>query len=47
MNIKLDAYHEFMNEHVLKPIGVDYRDLLERGLAIEAPKGMYGKGAEK
>lgn len=37
-NFKLDAYHEFINNNVMKPIGVDYYDLLERGLALEAPK---------
>ena len=33
----MDAYHEFMNKNVMNPIGVDYNDLLERGLAFEAP----------
>lgn len=37
-DFKLDEYHMFMNKHVLNPIGVDYYDLLKRGLALEAPK---------
>ena len=37
---KLDEYSEFMNRHVLNPIGVDLYDLLDRGLALQAPKGM-------
>ena len=31
----LDEYHNFMNKHVLNPIGVDYYNLLENGLAFE------------
>ena len=37
-DILLDEYHEFMNKHVLNPIGVDYRDLILRGLAFNAPE---------
>lgn len=37
----IDEYHTFMNKHVLNSIGIDYNDLIERGLAIEAPEGMY------
>lgn len=37
----INEYHAFMNQHVLNPIGIDYNDLIEKGLAIEAPEGMY------
>ena len=37
----IDEYHTFMNKHVLNPIGIDYNNLIEKGLAIEAPKDTY------
>ena len=37
---KLDEYSEFMNRHVLNPIGVNLYDLLDKGFALQAPKGM-------
>ena len=39
--IILDEYHNFMNKHVLNPMEVDYYNLLENGLAFEAPEKMY------
>ena len=33
---KLDAYSEFMNNHVLNAIGIDLYNLLDNGLAFDA-----------
>lgn len=34
-NFDFDSYHNFMNKNVLNQIGIDYNDLIKRGLAIE------------
>ncbi len=39
---KMALYQDWLNAHHF-----DYRGLIEKGLAIEAPEGMYGKEEEK
>ena len=38
----VDEYIDWLNAHHF-----DYRGLIEKGLALEAPKGMYGKEEQK
>ena len=41
MNFDFDEYHKFMENNVLSQIGISYSLLIELGLALEAPEGMY------
>ena len=41
MNFNFEEYHKFMEDNVLSQIGITYNNLIEKGLAIEAPEGMY------
>ena len=41
MIFDFDKYHKFMKENVLSQIGISYHNLIEKGLAFEAPEGMY------